>query len=331
VEQQYSNAVAVVIRTRAYVESMGDIHNKYSVAENAQALDILKEINQKSNLLANTIKKSLLNLPNSPLWGANEQQKRLKLLIALGKFNMAAAGFSQSQVLAIRKVLKASSESSSGSGDVFNVVTDLSVAFFQSLLQATRCFFELFNEHTDKPNIITLLLSWVQSQVGAYVEVLTRQLQLGTNEYAALVILQLREISTRSNEPNKPSRRYSNFGNSTAYLPPSDGRNQNKGIAMIGAQDHLAITSEDSLSPNDIKKKEKVEVGRGALWFLSRCLGIVFSEAKKMMTVSSACGDMVSWILLPEVDRMLSAYADEFVKEIQTRSRRIVGIPFPLQ
>mmetsp|Transcript_25663 Transcript_25663/g.36805 ORF Transcript_25663/g.36805 Transcript_25663/m.36805 type:complete len:130 (+) Transcript_25663:341-730(+) len=127
---------------------MGDIHNKYSVAENAQALDILKEINQKSNLLANTIKKSLLNLPNSPLWGANEQQKRLKLLIALGKFNMAAAGFSQSQVLAIRKVLKASSESSSGSGDVFNVVTDLSVAFFQSLLQATRCFFELFNEQT---------------------------------------------------------------------------------------------------------------------------------------------------------------------------------------
>mmetsp|Transcript_8958 Transcript_8958/g.12443 ORF Transcript_8958/g.12443 Transcript_8958/m.12443 type:complete len:84 (-) Transcript_8958:146-397(-) len=52
------------------------------------------------------------------------------------------------KVLAIRKVLKASSESSSGSGDVFNVVTDLSVAFFQSLLQATRCFFELFNEQT---------------------------------------------------------------------------------------------------------------------------------------------------------------------------------------
>jgi len=45
----------------------------------------------------------------------------------------------------------------------------------------------------------------------------------------------------------------------------------------------------------------------------------VFGEAKKMMSVSSACADMVSWVLLPEVDRMLSAYADEFIKEIQNQ------------
>jgi len=63
--------------------------------------------------------------------------------------------------------------------------------------------------------------------------IVVTQLQLGTNEYAALVILQLREIVTHNNEPNKPSRRYSNFGNSTAYLPPSDNsKNQTKGIAI---------------------------------------------------------------------------------------------------
>jgi hypothetical protein len=66
VEQQYSNAVAVVIRTRAYVENMTNLQgSKLNAAENAKALDILKEINQKSVLLASTIKKSLLNLPHS--------------------------------------------------------------------------------------------------------------------------------------------------------------------------------------------------------------------------------------------------------------------------
>jgi hypothetical protein len=44
------------------------------------------------------------------------------------------------------------------------------------------------------------------------------QLQLGTNEYAALVILQLREVASQSTESGRPSRRYSNFGNSTAAV-----------------------------------------------------------------------------------------------------------------
>ena len=63
VEQQYSHAVGIVIKTRDYIAKT--VH--LSEEENAQALEILKEINQKSVLLANTIKKSLLNLPNSPV------------------------------------------------------------------------------------------------------------------------------------------------------------------------------------------------------------------------------------------------------------------------
>ncbi len=34
----------------------------------------------------------------SQLWGSSEQNKRLKLLISLGEFHMAADGFSQSKV-----------------------------------------------------------------------------------------------------------------------------------------------------------------------------------------------------------------------------------------
>ena len=63
VEQQYSHAVGIVIKSRDYIAKT--VH--LSEVEKGQALEILKEINQKSSLLANTIKKSLLNLPNSPV------------------------------------------------------------------------------------------------------------------------------------------------------------------------------------------------------------------------------------------------------------------------
>ena len=62
-EQQYSHAVGIVIKTRDYIAKTVHLDE----AEKGQALEILKEINQKSTLLANTIKKSLLNLPNSPV------------------------------------------------------------------------------------------------------------------------------------------------------------------------------------------------------------------------------------------------------------------------
>jgi hypothetical protein len=55
--------VGIVIKTRDYIAKTVHLNE----AEKDQALDILKEINQKSILLANTIKKSLLNLPNSPV------------------------------------------------------------------------------------------------------------------------------------------------------------------------------------------------------------------------------------------------------------------------
>ena len=61
----------------------------------------------------------------------------------------------------------------------------------------------------------------------------------------------------------------------------------------------------------------EVEIGRGAFWFLSRSLHIVFGDAKKI--VLSACCDMVSWILLPELDKLVHLYAEEFIKEIQNQ------------
>ena len=130
------------------------------------------------------------------LWGANEQNRRLQLLIKLGKFDMAADGFSQSQVrkhhfpaksalffniflrpnkvLAIKKVLRASVESTAGGGDVLALISEFSKAFFGALLEATRCFRELFAEHYDHPSNASLLLNWAQVQITSFLEILSR-------------------------------------------------------------------------------------------------------------------------------------------------------------
>jgi hypothetical protein len=79
--------------------------------------------------------------------------------------------------MAINKVLRVSNDSVS-SGDIFRAVAELSRSFFHALLEATRCFLELFSEHVEKPSIISLLLSWAQTQIGAFVEVLSRQVNV---------------------------------------------------------------------------------------------------------------------------------------------------------
>jgi hypothetical protein len=64
-----------------------------------------------------------------------------------------------------------------------------------------------------------------------------------------------------------------------------------------------------------------VEIGRGAFWFLSRSLDIVFGDSKT--TLPTACRDMVSWLLVPEIDKIVHLYAEEFIKEIQNQVWRV--------
>jgi hypothetical protein len=74
VEQQFSKAVAVVLKTRAYADSvfheeMARSPNKTTRGDDTPAssfvLEILRTVNERSINLASAIKKSLLNLPNS--------------------------------------------------------------------------------------------------------------------------------------------------------------------------------------------------------------------------------------------------------------------------
>ncbi len=126
------------------------------------------------------------------MWGASEQNKRMKLLISLGEFHMAADGFSLSKVVGIRKALR----SVEFSGDTLQYTSELSRSFFGVLTEASSSFLQLFGASCDKPAIMSLLLQWIYAQVTAFVEVLARQIQLGINECAAVIVIQLRQLSS---------------------------------------------------------------------------------------------------------------------------------------
>jgi hypothetical protein len=81
VEQQYSSAVAVVLRVRSYLDHLlggggggnplgGAPPNTHPPSSEQTAItltatNILKDVNEKSIHLASTIQKSILKLPNS--------------------------------------------------------------------------------------------------------------------------------------------------------------------------------------------------------------------------------------------------------------------------
>lgn len=86
VERQYTSAVSIIYFVRSLIKKETKDIPEY-------LLKILNEVNNKADLLANILKKSLFELPNSLLWGLTEQSQRLRILISLGYFSYAAEGY----------------------------------------------------------------------------------------------------------------------------------------------------------------------------------------------------------------------------------------------
>lgn len=73
-EQQYQKAVSIVLKCRLHVESMQKskapgISSSDSSGSSTltRAIEVLKCVNQQAAELANTIKRSLMTIPNSPV------------------------------------------------------------------------------------------------------------------------------------------------------------------------------------------------------------------------------------------------------------------------
>ena len=65
-------------------------------------------------------------MPPSQIWGLKEQRKRLKMLISLGHYSLAADSFSKSSMDVVKRV----SRDVEDSGDPVAFVSDLSEAFY---------------------------------------------------------------------------------------------------------------------------------------------------------------------------------------------------------
>lgn len=67
-------------------------------SKESPVVSLLSKVAEKEDQLASAILNSMVKLPNSLLWGELEQHSRLRLLLTLGKFDMAGQGFVASQV-----------------------------------------------------------------------------------------------------------------------------------------------------------------------------------------------------------------------------------------
>ena len=68
--------------------------------------------------------------------------------------------------------MKRSLRSVESTGDTVTFAAELSASFFGALQDGCVSFKMLFDDHYDKPEILNLLLEWVQGQIASYVEIL---------------------------------------------------------------------------------------------------------------------------------------------------------------
>ena len=132
--------------------------------------------------------KALLIYQTAIYGGATEQRRRLKMLISLGYYDLAAEAFSHASDDIINSVLT----DVEASGDTRTYILDLSKAFFTSFQNVTENFLKLFADFIDSPGVMSILISWAQSQIAQLAATICRHIFTGTTEVSALTIIHLR-------------------------------------------------------------------------------------------------------------------------------------------
>jgi hypothetical protein len=102
--------------------------------------------------------------------------RRLKLLIALNEYALAAEGFAQIKEQSIQSAIFSVEITS----DTLLYCIELSRIFYQELSSATITYFQLFDEQKDNLQITGLLLQWIQAQISVYVQMIIRQVSLSS-------------------------------------------------------------------------------------------------------------------------------------------------------
>jgi len=348
IERSYSAAVKLVVRIREYstgwaatfardretykeargrgeTEDLLSLHGlskeerKAAVNKQNTVVKVAESIELKQQHLARTLMASMVELPHSPIWGMDEQRKRLRMMITLGHHSLAAEAFSKSRMNIIQVVLR----DVEASGDPKVYITDICKGFYNSMLDVTMSFLQLFSKHAHIPSIMSILIIWAHHQTSALVEALMQQVRLAAKEYSALAIIHLKpKITTgmyskskSSAVPPVASPTISGDGQRHQLIPSSP---------MTPDDDDYPRYNEDLLPleyPTDYLLEEDLRSFVGPLKFTRDCINIALQQASDMNATGMQGFAELSWLMLPQLKKLVNGCAEDLIKETLTQVR----------
>ncbi len=350
VERSYSAAVKLVMRVRQYAdvwdvkfardrdayktakergetENMMSLHGLSKEERNAavskqnKVVKIVELIETKQQTLAHTLMDSMKELPHSPIWGMEEQRRRLRLLITLGYHPLAAEAFSKSRMNIIQVVLR----DVEASGDPKIYITDICKGFYHSMLDVTLSFLQLFSEHVNTPSIMNSLIVWAHHQTSELVQALMQQIHLAAKEYSTLAIIHMKpKISSilsskgRSGSGKSDSKKHPLIPSSPT--DHDDDESSDSSDSSSSRDDEEGSVAEDIggapvaySSTYSLEKDLRSFVG--PLKFARDCINIAFVQASEMnMTGLQGFADL-SWLMLPQLKKLVNSYGEDLIKE----------------
>lgn len=196
IEHEYDKAVERVLHTRKYIEqekksAKGATHSELKD-------EIYEKIEKRASHLAIELQRSLLDISCSSLWGRDEVKHRLTLLITMGEYSLAAEGFFRSQNGVLKSVLNGTTRS----GDIATYVSDVTMFFFESIVDTCQSFLSLFHTYKDDASILALLLKWAYGQLSSFASIVSKQILLGKSEHSSRFISIVKSLARTANGSN---------------------------------------------------------------------------------------------------------------------------------
>ena len=324
VEQQYHHAVSLVLKLRGYVNGQGSSAG----AASGVIADIVRRVEDRASQLAQILHRSLPAIPQSLLWGEEEQKKRIRWLIQLGHPALAADGFSKSQADLLKRCVR----TVEATGDPKRYSSDISHAFYSLLLRSSLEFTSLFAAFRDNNKIMVYLIKWSHQQTRAFIQTLAGQITLGAKEYTALCLMQLKPgFDFDSSIEASVIHQHRDLITAVKSLFPAF--NDTFAASCLEYFDwDLPRTTDVLLNENLPPQltvldprfcagaKGKV-VSKGPLTFTMECLDVAFAEATKLDVIGLQGASALGWLLLPELMHIISGICEDVLREAAEQVR----------
>ena len=175
------------------------------------------------------------------MWGQEELFKRLKLLITLNEYKLAAEGFATLKEQSVQSALFNVEITS----DPIRYCLELSHIFYGELFHAIILYYQLFDEMKENSDLITgLLLQWIQTQISVYVQMLIRCIFFSVNDQITVLLVHLKDSNNYTrildhSSSNNSNNNNNNNNNSSVVEEPATTHCQR----LLGRDDRCSVQS----------------------------------------------------------------------------------------